>query len=131
MRRPAIRESRNCRRRSIRFRHSSTLHRSTMQQPSSTMPPLDSRRPMVRRLPAARALLPEGLPRRPWYQHSLYAPGFYTGYGVKTMPGAREAMEQKNWVEADAEIVKIAAALEREAELITKAAALMEKKVVP
>jgi len=76
-------------------------------------------------------LLPEGLPRRPWYQHSLYAPGFYTGYGVKTMPGAREAMEQKNWVEADAEIVKIAAALEREAELIAKAAALMEKKPVP
>jgi len=76
-------------------------------------------------------LLPDGLPRRPWYAHSLYAPGFYTGYGVKTMPGAREAMEQKNWVEADREIAKIAAALEREAELIARAAALMEKKVVP
>src|SRR5205823_7091113 len=30
---------------------------------------------------------PAGLPRRPWYRHLLYAPGFYTGYAVKTMPG--------------------------------------------
>lgn len=41
-----------------------------------------------------------GLPRRPWYKHQIYAPGFYTGYGVKTLPGVREAIEQKNWVEA-------------------------------
>ncbi len=41
-----------------------------------------------------------GLPRRPWYKHQIYAPGFYTGYGVKTLPGVREAIEQENWVEA-------------------------------
>jgi N-acetylated-alpha-linked acidic dipeptidase len=41
-----------------------------------------------------------GLPRRPWYKHQIYAPGFYTGYGVKTLPGVREAIEQKDWVEA-------------------------------
>jgi N-acetylated-alpha-linked acidic dipeptidase len=40
---------------------------------------------------------PEGLPNRPWYKHQLYAPGFYTGYGVKTLPGVREAVEAKNW----------------------------------
>jgi N-acetylated-alpha-linked acidic dipeptidase len=40
---------------------------------------------------------PEGLPNRPWYKHQLYAPGFYTGYGVKTLPGIREAVESKNW----------------------------------
>lgn len=39
---------------------------------------------------------PEGLPNRPWYKHQIYAPGFYTGYGVKTVPGVREAMEAKN-----------------------------------
>ena len=50
-------------------------------------------------------LLESGLPRRPWYKHSLYAPGFYTGYGVKTMPGIREAIEQGNWTEAQQEIV--------------------------
>jgi N-acetylated-alpha-linked acidic dipeptidase len=45
-----------------------------------------------------------GLPRRPWYKHTIYAPGFYTGYGVKTMPGIREAIEQRNWKEAQDQI---------------------------
>src|SRR5262249_13426440 len=45
---------------------------------------------------------PSGLPRRPWFKHQLYAPGFYTGYGVKTIPYVREALEQKQWEEAKA-----------------------------
>ena len=45
-------------------------------------------------------LTEKGLPRRAWYRHSIYAPGFYTGYGVKTLPGIREALEQRNWKEA-------------------------------
>jgi len=50
---------------------------------------------------AERSLISEGgLPRRPWYKHEIYAPGFYTGYGVKTLPAIREAIEQKNWTEA-------------------------------
>ena len=50
---------------------------------------------------AERSLIdPNGLPRRPWYKHEIYAPGYYTGYGVKTLPGIREAIEQKNWKEA-------------------------------
>lgn len=49
-------------------------------------------------------LSPTGLPRRGWYRHTLYAPGFYTGYGVKTMPGIREAIEQRNWQEAQDQI---------------------------
>ena len=54
-----------------------------------------------------RRLLSEtGLPRREWFKHQIYAPGFYTGYGVKTLPGIREAIEQKNWTEA-AEQVKV------------------------
>ncbi len=54
-----------------------------------------------------RKLLSEaGLPRREWFKHQIYAPGFYTGYGVKTLPGAREAIEQKNWAET-AEQVKV------------------------
>ncbi|MBS1948907.1 MAG: M28 family peptidase [Bacteroidetes bacterium] len=54
----------------------------------------------------------KGLPRRGWYKHAIYAPGFYTGYGVKTLPGIREAIEQRNWkeaqeqIETDAEIIK-------------------------
>lgn len=50
---------------------------------------------------AERSLIYEkGLPRRPWYKHEIYAPGFYTGYGVKTLPAIREAIEQRNWKEA-------------------------------
>ncbi|WGK65597.1 transferrin receptor-like dimerization domain-containing protein [Croceiramulus getboli] len=53
----------------------------------------------------------EGLPRRSWYKHQIYAPGFYTGYGVKTLPGVREAIEQKNWQEAQQQIEKLAETL--------------------
>jgi N-acetylated-alpha-linked acidic dipeptidase len=76
-------------------------------------------------------LVPEGLPKRPWYQHSLYAPGYYTGYGVKTMPGVREAIEQKEWKLADEQIDKAAAALTRESDLVNKAAALLEQAGKP
>ncbi|WP_207632651.1 transferrin receptor-like dimerization domain-containing protein [Foetidibacter luteolus] len=58
-------------------------------------------------------LLEKGLPRRGWYRHSLYAPGFYTGYGVKTMPGIREAIEQYNFKEAQEQLMLDAAAINR------------------
>jgi N-acetylated-alpha-linked acidic dipeptidase len=62
-----------------------------------------------------------GLPNRPWFQNMVYAPGFYTGYGVKTLPAVREAIEQKEWKNVDAEIVRTAAAIEREAALLKQA----------
>lgn len=49
-------------------------------------------------------LTKDGLPRRGWYRHAIYAPGFFTGYGVKTLPGIREAIEQRNWKEAQEQI---------------------------
>jgi len=70
---------------------------------------------------------PAGLPRRPWYRHLLYAPGYYTGYAVKTMPGVREAIEEKNYAEADAEIARVARALEREKALLEAASADLER----
>lgn len=66
----------------------------------------------------------EGLPRRPWYRHQLYAPGFYTGYGVKTLPGIREALEERKWAEADEQIKRTAAAIERFAGQVNRAAAV-------
>jgi N-acetylated-alpha-linked acidic dipeptidase len=54
-------------------------------------------------------LTKDGLPRRGWYRHAIYAPGFFTGYGVKTLPGITEAIEQRNWKEAQ-EQIEIAAA---------------------
>jgi len=55
----------------------------------------------------------DGLPRRPWYRHTIYAPGFYTGYGVKTLPGIREAIEQRNWKEAQEQIGVVAASINK------------------
>jgi N-acetylated-alpha-linked acidic dipeptidase len=46
----------------------------------------------------------QGLPGRPWYKHLIYAPGFYTGYGVKTLPGVREAIEQRDFKAVEPEI---------------------------
>jgi N-acetylated-alpha-linked acidic dipeptidase len=57
----------------------------------------------------------QGLPRRPWMQHLLYAPGWYTGYSVKTMPGIREAIEEGRYVEAEEQALLVARALQDEA----------------
>jgi N-acetylated-alpha-linked acidic dipeptidase len=65
----------------------------------------------------------EGLPRRDWFRHQIYAPGFYTGYGVKTLPGIREAIEQRDWKEAAEQIEIAARTIERFAAEIDKAAA--------
>ena len=64
----------------------------------------------------------EGLPNRPWFKHQLYAPGFYTGYAVKTVPAVREAIELKQWKQADEAVVVVAKVLENEAALISSAA---------
>ncbi|HBJ88352.1 MAG TPA: folate hydrolase, partial [Gammaproteobacteria bacterium] len=46
----------------------------------------------------------DGLPGRPWFTHHIYAPGFYTGYGVKTIPGVREAIEERQYKLVEDEI---------------------------
>ncbi|MES2359249.1 MAG: M28 family metallopeptidase [Gemmatimonadota bacterium] len=74
-------------------------------------------------LQSERVLLSDaGLPNRPWFKHLLYAPGYYTGYGVKTIPGVREAIEQKEWPLATTEIGRVSAALNAEAALVDRAA---------
>lgn len=60
----------------------------------------------------------EGLPQRPWYRHYVYAPGLYTGYGVKTFPAVREAIELRKWSEANAQIVVLAKVIEGYAKLL-------------
>jgi N-acetylated-alpha-linked acidic dipeptidase len=63
----------------------------------------------------------DGLPRRDWFKHQIYAPGFYTGYGVKTLPSVREAIEQRNWKEASEQILVVARVIESVADAIDKA----------
>jgi len=70
----------------------------------------------------------DGLPGRPWFKHMIYAPGFYTGYGVKTIPGVREAIEQKKWKEAEQQIAIVGTILQDESVLIDSAAAELERR---
>jgi len=68
----------------------------------------------------------QGLPRRPWFKHTIYAPGYYTGYGVKTLPGIREAIEQRSWNEAQEQIEITAKAIQAYAIQIDEATALLQ-----
>ena len=66
-------------------------------------------------------LLPAGLPGREWFKHQIYAPGLYTGYGAKTLPGIREAAEAGRWEEANREADALAGALQAVREQIEQA----------
>jgi len=77
-------------------------------------------------LRAERALTGPGLPRRPWYVHQIYAPGFYTGYGVKTLPGVREAIEERKWRELDDQVAATAKAIAAFAAEVDKATAMLD-----
>ncbi|MBT5072617.1 MAG: folate hydrolase, partial [Kordiimonadaceae bacterium] len=73
----------------------------------------------------AKLIRPEGLPRRPWYRHHVYAPGYYTGYGVKTLPGVREGIEEAKWSETQEQMAKLAEVLNDYAAQLEEATALM------
>jgi len=68
-----------------------------------------------------------GLPDRPWFKNEIYAPGFYTGYGVKTMPAVREAIEEDKWPLAEQSIDVVGKVLTNEAAAIDAATAELEK----
>jgi N-acetylated-alpha-linked acidic dipeptidase len=68
-----------------------------------------------------------GLVRRAWYRHLLYAPGYYTGYGVKTLPGVREAIEDKRYGDVEREVLRVSEALKRETTLVEGMAADLER----
>jgi N-acetylated-alpha-linked acidic dipeptidase len=70
----------------------------------------------------------EGLPRRPWFVHQIYAPGYYTGYGVKTLPGVREAIEQRNWKEVDEQTANVARTIEGFTKEVDRATAVLDGK---
>lgn len=70
-------------------------------------------------------LIPEGLPGRDWYKHALYAPGRFTGYGAKTLPGVREAVEERRFADANVYAGRTAAAIERLAAKLDAAKAII------
>ncbi len=72
---------------------------------------------------------PEGLPRRPWMRHLIYAPGWFTGYGAKTLPGPREAIEERRYADADLQIAIVAHAIKNEAAYVEHMATELETAV--
>jgi len=68
-----------------------------------------------------------GLPGRDWYKHLIYAPGVLTGYGAKTLPGVREAIEGNRWDEANTYIGLTARVLNAYAERLDRASALLTR----
>jgi N-acetylated-alpha-linked acidic dipeptidase len=70
-------------------------------------------------------LIPEGLPGRSWYKHSIYAPGRFTGYGAKTLPGVREAVEERRFDDANRYAGLTAAAIDRYATRLDAARAII------
>jgi len=76
-----------------------------------------------------RSLINEkGLPRRSWYKHQIYAPGFYTGYGVKTLPGIREGIEERHWKEAQDNIEVVAKTIEVYTNEVKQATSIVKPK---
>jgi N-acetylated-alpha-linked acidic dipeptidase len=75
-------------------------------------------------LRAAEAALinPNGLPNRPWYKHTIYAPGEYTGYAAVVIPGVNEALDAKDAKRAAAQLAVVTAALNHAAEVLESAA---------
>lgn len=68
----------------------------------------------------------DGLPGRPWFKNDVYAPGLYTGYGVKTIPGVRESIEQKKWSEVKPQMEKVRTSLLDVAGQIDRATRILE-----
>jgi len=112
-----------------RIRKSATAFDEAREKAAAVLP-LATRKSLDQTIVAAdRALLrPEGLPRRSWYKHQIYAPGFYTGYGVKTIPSVREAIEERRWDEASAQIPLVAQTLDAMSQQIERATALISGK---
>ena len=71
----------------------------------------------------------DGLPRRDWFKHQIYAPGFYTGYGVKTMPQIREGLEEGRFTEAQGGVRTVSAAVNALATQVSEAAQALERAI--
>ncbi len=107
-----------------RYQKAATASRATLAKDPTRLTAVNARL-----IQSERQFIDEnGLARRAWYRHLLYAPGYYTGYGVKTMPGVREAIEEKRYADAEKEIVRVSAALTRETALLNRVAEDMERR---
>jgi len=102
--------------------------RTTLEASGNMIDPRENERLNAILARAEQALAPQhGLPGRPWYRHHVYAPGYYTGYSVKTLPSVREAIELKNWQEVRKEIINVGNLIEKYVVEINKASLILEQ----
>jgi N-acetylated-alpha-linked acidic dipeptidase len=95
----------------------------TAVRAAQTAPPSDSAALNRSLREAEEALLnPAGLPKRPWYRHTIYAPGEFTGYAAVVIPGVNEAIESADKTRAQAQLSPLADALNRSAAILEAAA---------
>ena len=67
-----------------------------------------------------RAFLIDGLPDRPWFKHSIYAPGEYTGYAAVVIPGVNEAIDKKDLTAMQQQLQLLTDAINRAADLLER-----------
>jgi len=97
---------------------------------SGVLPAAARERLNAQLLKISRLFLDErGLPERPWFKNAIYAPGAYTGYDARPIAAVREYMDEHKWSEADAQVPRIAAVIERAAEGIDAAARALEQSI--
>jgi N-acetylated-alpha-linked acidic dipeptidase len=91
----------------------------------------DQRQQVNRQVMGIEQLLTDerGLPKRPWFRHQIYAPGFYTGYGVKTLPGIREAIEEREFELVDEQMMRVSDAIDRVQEALQEATRVLGRPV--
>ncbi|MCB0718018.1 MAG: folate hydrolase, partial [Bacteroidetes bacterium] len=97
---------------------------ASLMQASPSGEVTSTERMVNRQLVAAERLLTQsdGLPGRKWFTHFIYAPGFYTGYGVKTLPAVREALEERDYPLAETGVTRTAQAISRLADRLDELA---------
>jgi N-acetylated-alpha-linked acidic dipeptidase len=110
-----------------RLRHSAHAYDAAMVENCNGLTPERLARLQALMLTIDQTLAPEfGLPGRAWYKNLVYAPGRFTGYGVKTLPGVREAIEEARWPDANKYVVLTAAALDQYSDRLDAARAVLE-----
>ncbi len=112
-----------------RLHRSATAYDQALAKKGSDLPAPKLERLQSLMLTIDQTLAPEiGLPGRPWYKNLIYAPGAFTGYDAKTLPGVREAIEDHRWNDANRYARITAEAIDRYSDRLDQATAVLNAK---
>jgi N-acetylated-alpha-linked acidic dipeptidase len=110
-----------------RLKHNAHAYDAALAKFGAGLPPDRVTKLQAIMLTIDQSLAPDvGLPGRPWYKNLVYAPGHLTGYGAKTLPGVREAVEDRRWADADRYAALTAAALDAYSDRLVQATRVLD-----